>query len=174
MDDELEGAGELGFEGGDVDFAVALAGVAVACFEEGAFGVDGDVEGGAGDHLLVVDVAGVHPGWGGVVLAGGLGRGDAHAAEEGMERDVDAGGEVADHLFAVEGDDAGVAVGEVVGEEAAAGAEAVAGPGDVDVDFLNADFEDVAGFGFGDGDGAGEDVAAGAFFGWRGSFCRCR
>ena len=124
----------------------------------------GMIEGGAGDHLLVVDVAGVHPGWGGVVLAGGFGRGDAHAAEEGMKGDVDAGGEVADHLFAVEGDDAGVAVGEVVGEEAAAGAEAVAGPGDVDVDFLNADFEDVAGFGFGDGDGAGEDVAAGAFF----------
>ena len=66
---------------------------------------------------------------------------------------------------AVERDDAGVAVGEVVGEEAAAGAEGVAGPGDVDVDFLDADFEDVAGFGFGDGDWAGEDVAAGAFVG---------
>jgi len=106
----------------------------------------------------------VHPGWGGVVLAGGLGRGDAHAAEEGVERDVDAGGEVADHLFAVERDDAGAAVGEVVGEESAAGAEAIAGPGDVDVDFLDAYFEDVAGLGFGDGDGAGEDVAARAFF----------
>ena len=81
-----------------------------------------------------------------------------------MKGDVDAGGEVADHLFAVEGDEAGVAVGEVVRQEAAAGAEGVAGPGDVDVDFLDADFEDVAGFGFGDGDGAGEDVAAGAFF----------
>ena len=72
---------------------------------------------------------------------------------------------MADHLFAVERDDAGAAVGKVVGEEAAAGAEAVAGPRDVDVDFLNADFEDVAGFGFGDGDGAGENVAAWAFFG---------
>ena len=164
MDDELEGAGELGFECGDVDFAVALVGVAVSCFKESAFGVDGIVDGGAGDEFFVVHVAAVHPGWGGVVLAGGLGRCDADAAEEGMKRDVDAGGEVADHLFAVEGDEAGVAVGEVVGEEAAAGAEGVAGPGDVDVDFLNADFEDVAGFGFGDGDGAGEDVAAGAFF----------
>ena len=91
-----------------------------------------------------------------------------------MQGDVDAGGEVADHLVAVEGDDAGFAVGEVVGEEAAAGAEGVAGPGDVDVDLLDADFEDVAGFGFCDGDGAGEDVAAGAFFGWRGLWCRCR
>ena len=165
MDDELEGAGELGFQGGDVDFAVALAGVAVADLEVGALGVDGNVERGASDHLFVVDVAGVHPGWGGVVFAGGFGWGDAHAAEEGVQGDVDAGGEVADHLFAVERDDAGAAVGKVVGEEAAAGAEAVAGPRDVDVDFLNADFEDVAGFGFGDGDGAGENVAAGTSFG---------
>src|SRR5271154_6290736 len=87
-----------------------------------------------------------------------------------MQGDVDAGGEVADHLVAVEGDDPGVAVGEVVGEKAAARAEAVAGPGDVDVDFLDADFEDVAGFGFGDGDGAGEDVAAGTFFCGGGGF----
>ena len=62
VDDELEGAGEHGLHGGDVDFAVALAGVAVTGFEECAFGVDGDVESGAGYHLFVVDVAGVHPG----------------------------------------------------------------------------------------------------------------
>ena len=66
---------------------------------------------------------------------------------------------------AVEGDDLGAAVGEVVGEEAAACAEAVAGEVGVDVDFEDADFEDVAGFGFGDGDGASEDVAAGAAVG---------
>lgn len=165
MDDELEGSGELGFEGGNVDLAVALGGVAVACFEERAFGVYGIEDGGAGDEFFIVHVAAVHPGWGGVVLAGGLGRCDADAAEEGVERNVDAGGEVADHLFAIKGDEAGVAVGEVVGEEAAAGAEGVAGPGDVDVDFLDADFEDVAGFGFGYGDGAGEDMAAGTFVG---------
>ena len=165
VDDELEGAGELSFERGDVDFAVALIGVAVAYFKERAFGVDGIVDGGAGDELFIVHVATVHPGWGGVVLAGGFGWCDAHAAEEGMEGNVDAGSEVADHLFAVERDEAGVAVGEVVGQEAAAGAEGVAGPGDVDVDFLNAEFEDVAGFGSVDGDGASEDVAAGALFG---------
>jgi hypothetical protein len=165
VDDELEGSGELGFEGGDVDFAISLVGVAVSCFKESAFGVDGIEDGGAGDELFVVHVAAVHPGWGGVVLAGGLGRCDADAAEEGVERNVDAGGEVADHLFAIEGDEAGVTVGEVVGEEAAADAEAVAGPGNVDVDFLDTDFEDVAGFGFGDGDGAGKDVAAGTFVG---------
>jgi hypothetical protein len=138
--------------------------VAVADLEVGALGVDGDEEGGAGDQVLVVHVAAVHPGRGGVPLAGGLGRRDAHGAEEGVQRDVDAGGEVADHLLAVERDDL-ARVGEVVGQEAAAGAEAVAGPGDVDVDLLDADFEDVAGFGFGDGDRAGEDVAAGAAVG---------
>ena len=103
-------------------------------------------------------------GRGGVEFACGFGRGDAHAAEEGMQRDVDAGGEGGGHLFEVEGDGFGEAVGEVFGEEAVF-AGSVAGPGDVDMDFLDADFEDIAGFGFGDGDGAGEDVAAGASVG---------
>jgi hypothetical protein len=164
VDDELEGSGELGFESGDVDFSVALSGVAVADFEVRAFGVDGEIDGGAGDELLVVHVAAVHPGRSGVVFSA-LGGGDTHAAEEGMEGDVDAGREVSDHFGAVEGDEAGFAVGEVVGEEAAAGAEGVAGPWDVDVDFLNANFEDIAGCGSVDGDGAGEDVASGALVG---------
>ena len=82
-----------------------------------------------------------------------------------MEGDGDTGGEGAGHLVAVEGDDAGVGVGEVVGQEAAAGSEAVACPGDVDGDLLDADFEDIAGFGLFDGYGAGEDVAAGAALG---------
>ena len=74
------------------------------------------------------------------------------------------------HACAVERDDFGAAVGEVVGEEAAAGAEAVAGEVGVELDFEDADLEDVAGFGFGDGDGAGEDVAAGAAVGLRDFF----
>ena len=163
VEDELEGAGELGLHGGDVDLAVALAGVAVADFEVCAFGVDGDVEGGACGEFLVVHVAGIHPGWGGVGFAGG--GGDAHGAEEGVQRDVDLGGEVTDHFFAVEADDFGPGVGEVVGEEATARAKGVAGPGDVDGDLLDADFEDVAGFGVRDGDGAGEDVASGTLVG---------
>jgi hypothetical protein len=84
-----------------------------------------------------------------------------------MKRNVDAGGEVADHLRAVERDDAGVTVGEVVGEEAAAGAEGVAGPSDVDVDFLDADFKDIAWFSSVDGYGTSEDVASGTLVGGR-------
>ena len=154
VDDELEGSSELGFESGDVDLAIALAGVAVTYFEVRTFGVDGEIDGGAGDEFLVVHVAAVHPGWGGVVLAAGCG-GDAHAAEEGVKRDVDAGSEVADHPGAIERDEAGVAVGEVVGEEAAAGTEGVTGPSDVDVDLLDANFEDIAWFGSVDGYGTG-------------------
>ena len=164
-DGELEGAGEEGFEGGDVDFAVALSGVAVAGFKQAAGRVDGVEDGRTGGEFLVVHVAAVHPGRGGVPLAGGLGRSDAHGAEEGVEGDADAGGEVGGHGRAVEGDDFGVAVGEVVGKEAAAGAEAVAGEVSVDGDFEDADLEDVAGLSFCDGDGAGKDVAAGAAVG---------
>ena len=47
VDDELEGAGEEGFEGGDVDFTVALAGMTVSGFEEAAGGVDGVEDDGA-------------------------------------------------------------------------------------------------------------------------------
>ena len=48
VQNELEGAGEEGFEGGDVDFAVALSGVAVAGFKEAACCVDGVEDYGAG------------------------------------------------------------------------------------------------------------------------------
>ena len=154
VDDELEGAGELGFQSGDVDFAVALTGVTVTDFKVRAFGVDREIDGSASDELLVVHVAAVHPGRGRVVLASGC-SGDSHAAEEWMKRNVDAGGEVADHLGAVERNEAGVAVGEVVGEEAAAGTEGVTGPSDVDVDLLDANFEDIAWFGSVDGYGTG-------------------
>ena len=166
VDDELEGAGELGFEGRDVDFAVALTGVTVADFKVRAFGIDGEIDGSAGDELLVVHVAAVHPRRSGVVLAS-RSSGDPHAAEEWMKRNVDAGREVADHLCTVEWDDTGVAVREVVGEKTAAGAEGVAGPSDVDIDFLDADFEHIAWFGSIDGYGAGEDVASGTLVGCR-------
>ncbi len=134
VDDEAEGAGEVGFEGGDVDLSVALPGVAVASFEERALGGYGDVEGGAGDELLVIHVAGVGVGRG-AVDAGRSAGCYAHGAEEGVERDVDAGGEVGEHPVAVERDDFGFAVGELLREEAAAEAEAVAGEVGVEVDF---------------------------------------
>lgn len=167
MHDELKGSGELSFERCDIDFAIALVGMAVARFKERTFGVDGIVNRRAGDQLFVVHIAAVHPGRGGVVTTCGFGRGDADAAKERMKGNFNAGGKVADHLFAVEGDDASFAVRKVVGQEATADSEGVARPRDVDVDFQDADFEDVAWLGLFDGDRAGEDVAAGAFVGCR-------
>jgi hypothetical protein len=164
MNDELEGSGELSFKRSDIDFPVALTGVAVAYFKVRAFGVDREIDGGTGDELLVVHIAAMHPGGSGVVLAAGR-SGDTHAAEEGMKRNVDAASEVADHLGAIERDEAGMAVGEVVGEKTAAGAEGVARPGDVDVNLLDANFKDVAGFGSIDGDRTSKNVASGAFVG---------
>src|SRR5579863_9561523 len=78
-----------------------------------------------------------------------------------MQGDVDAWREVRDAAVAVERDDLRSSVGEIIGEESAAGAEAVAGEGRVDVNLEDVDFEDIAGLGLGDGDGAGEDVTAG-------------
>ena len=81
MNEELEGAGQLRLHGGDVDLAVALAGVAVAGFEERSFGVHGDEERGAFDHLLVVHVAGVDAGGRGVEFTGRTRRRDAHCCQ---------------------------------------------------------------------------------------------
>ena len=55
--DELKRADERSFERGDVHFAVALPGVAVAHFKERAGRVHRNVERRAGDEVLVVHVA---------------------------------------------------------------------------------------------------------------------
>jgi hypothetical protein len=88
----LKGSGEKRLHGGDVDFAVALAGVAVADLKERSFGVDGKEERRAGNQLLVVHVAGVHPRRRAIDPAGRLGRSDAHAAEERMKRNLESPG----------------------------------------------------------------------------------
>ena len=59
MDDEAEGSGEIGFESGDVDLTVALAGMSVSSLKEPPFDGDGDVEGRSGDEFLVVHVSGM-------------------------------------------------------------------------------------------------------------------
>ena len=161
MDDELEGSRELGLKGGYINFAVALPCVAVAGLEECALGVHGDEERGAFNHLLVVHVASVDARRRRVQFAGRTRRRNAHAAEEGMQRNGDAGGKGAGHVREVKRDDLLVALGKVLGKKAVL-ACAVAGPGNVDVHFLDAYFQHVAGFGFLNGDGAGEDVASGA------------
>ena len=94
--EEAEGPGQRGLQGGDVHLAVTLAGVPVADLEERARDVDRDEQRGARDEFLVIEVAGVHARRGAVHPARGLRRGDAHAAEERAERDLDPLGEAGD------------------------------------------------------------------------------
>ena len=70
-----------------------------------------------------------------------LWRGDAYAPEEGVEGDIDAFGEVAEHFFCVEVDDAHLAIEDLVGEEAGL-TDGVIAVRDGEVDGGEADFED--------------------------------
>ena len=89
----------------DVDFAVALAGVAVADVEQRALRPDRDVERRSGDQLLVVEIPGVNARRRAVHSAHRRRRRDADAAEERMQRNGDAGAEMAEHVDRVELDD---------------------------------------------------------------------
>ena len=160
MDDELKGAREEGLKGCDVDFSVALAGMAVAGFKESAAGVDRVEDDRAGGKLLVVHVAAMHPGRRGVPFAGGFRRRDPDGPEEGMQRDGNAGGKCSGHPGTIERDDLGAAIGEVIREKTATGSKAIAGEVGVELDLEDADLKDVAWFSFSDGNRAGEDVAS--------------
>ena len=86
MDGEAEGSAQRGLEGGEGDLAVALGEVRVADVEEGLGDLDGEEEPGAGAEVADVDVPAVRARRYGV--DGGFGgRGDAHDAEEGAQRE---------------------------------------------------------------------------------------
>src|SRR6516225_2122652 len=81
-DHELKLALQRGFQSSDVDFAVALSGVAVADREQRAAHVDGDEERRSLDQLLVVEVARVNAGRPAADATGLWRWRHAHAAEE--------------------------------------------------------------------------------------------
>src|SRR5215470_9355792 len=102
----------------------------------------------------------MHP-WRSAIDPAGRGRRcNTHTAEERMQRNLDAGSELRDHSFAIKRDDLRSAVGILIRQKAASNAESVAGPGGIDIDFLNLNFENVPGLGFGNFERTGEDVAA--------------
>ncbi len=166
-DDELQLADQRGLHGGHVHLAVALAGMAIADLEQGAGDEDRQEQGGSFDQLLVVHIAAVDGRRGAVIAAEGGRRRYAHAAEEGVQRDGDAGRELSGHMLAVQRNDLGAGVGEVVGQQAGAIAEAVIGVGDGKGDLPYADLQHVAGLRALDIDRAGQDVASGAPLGQR-------
>ena len=147
VDHEAEGPGKEGLHGGDVDFAVALAGVAISNFEERSLGMDRDIECGSRDQLFVIHVTGVHPGRRAVDTAGRGRRSEAHTAEEGMKRNIDGWGEMSHHPGAIQRNNFGSAVRIIVGQKAATRSKAVAGPRRVDIDLEDLNLEHVTGLG---------------------------
>jgi hypothetical protein len=124
--------------------------------------VYGDEERGAGDQIAVVEVTRMDAGRRAVDASRGWGRSNAHAAEERTQRDGNTGREERHHAVAVQLDDAAVALFEIFLQESGSGAEAVVRPRHGHCDFIDVEFEDVAGFGVLDEDGACENVPAGA------------
>src|SRR5207245_7417899 len=96
---------ERSFERGDVHFAVALSGVAVADFKKRAGRMYGNVERRARDEVLVIEIAGHNPRRSAVEAARAFGRRVAHAAEKGMQRNLDARREFCHHTLFVEWND---------------------------------------------------------------------
>src|ERR1700747_2852070 len=103
--DELKRADERSFKRGNVHFAVALAGVAVADFKERARRVHGEIERGAGDEVLVVEIAAHNPRWSAVEAARTFRRRVAHAAAKGVQRHLDTRREFRDHALFIQWND---------------------------------------------------------------------
>src|SRR5215472_11256543 len=102
----------------------------------------------------------MHP-WRSAVDAAGRGRRcNTHTAEEGMQGNLDAGSELRDHSLAIKRDDLRSAIGILVRQKAASNAKSIAGPGSIDIDFLNLNFENVPRLGFGNFERTGEDMTA--------------
>ena len=129
VNNETEGPGEKCFHSSDVDFTVALASVTIARFEEAAFGQHRIENAAAGDEFLVIHVAALHCWWPAADTS--LTGRNAHAAEEWMQRDDDAGTEVGDHLFAVERNDLRFGIRKFTLKKAGSSTEVISGEGSV-------------------------------------------
>src|SRR6185437_1980729 len=106
-------------------------------------GVDRDVQRSAGDELLVIEVASVHSRRRAVEPAECGIRRVTYAAEEWSQRNVDAVGEVSEHLLLVERDYAHSGVAEILGQKAALAAERVVRIRNRQVDLLYAHLQHV-------------------------------
>src|SRR6202158_5760132 len=161
--DELKGADEGSFKSGDVHFAVALSGVAVADFKERTRRMHGKIERGAGDEILVIEIAAHNPRRSAVEAARAFRWRVAHTAEKRMQWNLDAWGEFSDHALFVEWNNFYFRVRIIVGQIAAARPECIVGVRNRQFDGENSHFERIADFRAFDVNRSGEDVPAGAF-----------
>src|SRR6266436_2798584 len=97
--DKLKFAGQRGFQGRDIHFTIALPRVTVADREKGAFRVNRNEKRGAGDQLLVVEIARMDAGRSTANSACRIGWRDAHAAEERAQRDFNSLTKAGDHAL---------------------------------------------------------------------------
>src|ERR1035441_7796963 len=145
MNDEAKGAGKKGFHGCDINFAVTLTGVAVSDLKKRPFGMNRNVKRGPGHWLLVVHVAGMHPRCRAIEAPSGFRWRHSHAAEKGMQGNLDAGREMRDHCGAIQRNDLAAAIGIIIGQETPTGAKAVARKRHIYIDLENLDLEHVSG-----------------------------
>src|SRR5690242_5633819 len=99
----------------------------VADLEQRTLRPHGDVQRGAGDELLVVEIPGMNPRWRAADASHRSRRSDADAAEEWMEWDVDVRREVRDVLALVERNDLRSRVLVVFRQPSTARAETIVG-----------------------------------------------
>src|SRR6185312_13661107 len=161
-DDHLKCSDERGFQGGDVHLAVSLACVPVADLEQRTGGVNRDIQCGAGDKLLVVEVARVHSRRRAVEPAERGIRRVTDATEEWSQWNVDAVSEVREHLLLVQGNYAHSGVAEVFGQKATFSAECVVRVRNRQIDLLYAHLQHVTRVRPVHIYGAGENVSAGS------------
>src|SRR5450432_973147 len=109
-DYKAKGSGQRRLHGGNINLSVALAGVAVTHLKQGPFYVHGDEKGGAGDQISVIEITRMDAGRRAVDSPIGGRRRHTHTAEERMQRDGYTWREEGRHVFAVQIDDAAVAI----------------------------------------------------------------
>src|SRR6266550_6907620 len=142
---------------------IAMKGVSVSGFEQGAGGVDGNEERGARDQLLVIHVAGVNPGRVRAHAPRIARRRHAHAAKEGMERDHDVRRELRGHARAIERDDPRAMGAIAIGRQKSTAAVVAVRKEEIDAE--DPHLEHVSRIGSLDKDGPRENVSAGALVG---------
>jgi len=155
---EPEGADQSGLDRGDADLAVPLDAVSVADREQRAGNEDRQIERGAGNELLVVEIAAVLARRLSRDHAPGKRRRRAHHAEERRQRNLLAPGQSPALARAVEHDMDVAVLGKIVRQSAGERAHRVVAPVVEHVDRLDVDLEHLSRLRALDRDGSGQDV----------------
>src|SRR6185503_4749780 len=129
----------------DVDLAIPHRRVAVADFEQRALGPHRNEQRRAGDQFLIVEIARPNAWRSTVYTTERSRRREPDAAEERVQRNVDARGEMPDHPHRVELDDLRLRLArKILGQKAAPWPKRIASVVDRRLDRAKANFEYIA------------------------------